>query len=267
MKNLISAHSIITLTLFIQTNRYHHRQQNTKQKQKTNTRKRAKVCTAVQGCIQIVYNTNTTQHNTTESNIDEAKQTITSSPKSNSSKSPPKLPPPPKPNSLQQQSDYANIERIRASKDGDNDSITSNNSENNPFASLRFEPCVIDRFPPLDHEDTAIVSTDTQLQYFCLPTGLFLTKFPSLPIFYTFVWTPESGEHLYGCCLRFFEPVEPSTVYKFAQNTKNEEFKTTNQKLRLSQCKGMIALNVWFPSRKPVTSSQLTNTTKNFLEY
>merc|ERR1712130_148678 len=104
-----------------------------------------------------------------------------------------------------QNSDYANIERLRLSSEG--------TQSPNPFGSIRFEPSVIDRFPPLDHADTALISTDTQLQVFCLPTGLFLTKFPSLPIFYTFVWTPETGEHLYGCCLRFFEPVDPQKIY------------------------------------------------------
>ncbi|ETO36146.1 hypothetical protein RFI_00920, partial [Reticulomyxa filosa] len=79
--------------------------------------------------------------------------------------------------------------------------------DNNPFVNFRFEPKIIDRFPFLDHADTEIVTTGSQLQYFCLPTGLFLTRFPSLPIFFTFVWTPASGDRIFGACLRFFEPV------------------------------------------------------------
>ncbi|ETO17884.1 hypothetical protein RFI_19421, partial [Reticulomyxa filosa] len=76
-----------------------------------------------------------------------------------------------------------------------------------PFANFRFDPKIVDRFPLLDHPDTEIITTGSQLQYFCLPTGLFLTPFPSLPIFFTFVWTPASGDRIFGACLRFFEPV------------------------------------------------------------
>lgn len=104
-------------------------------------------------------------------------------------------------------------------------SPSATDQDSNPFQSLRFQPSVVDRFPPLDHADTAILSTDTQLQFFCLPTGLFVTKCPSLPIFYCFVWTPESGEHLYGCCLRFFEPVPSSTLWQFVQSQQSTSYK------------------------------------------
>eukprot|EP01084_Bolivina_argentea_P127036 224752_1 len=141
--------------------------------------------------------------------------------------------------------DYPNIEHIRQSSQDFDAHVLPPNMNDNPFGFLRFEPCVIDRFPPLDHEDTAIISTDTQLQYFCLPTGLFLTKFPSLPIFYTFVWTPESGEHLYGCCLRFFEAVDASTIYEYCNNASSMATDGVNvdhlKYLSLDDCRGYFA--------------------------
>ena len=183
------------------------------------------------------------------------------------SPAPPKSPPPPRPKSAKQSQkpslkpsnlpnrlnsaddiEFANIEQLRSSTD---DFGSSASLIENPFSTLRFEPNVIDRFPPLDHEDTAIISTDTQLQYFCLPTGLFLTKFPSLPIFYTFVWTPETGEHLYGCCLRFFEQVDPQKVYQFCQDAKKDDNKEHYESdddilplyanMTLPECKGYFA--------------------------
>eukprot|EP01083_Nonionella_stella_P269966 913755_1 len=75
------------------------------------------------------------------------------SPTSKSPK-PPKTPPPPTPTLTSV--DYTHIEKIRGSSGDINaEEIT------NPFGNLRFEPSVIDRFPPLDHADTAIISTDT----------------------------------------------------------------------------------------------------------
>src|SRR5690606_32011327 len=47
------------------------------------------------------------------------------------------------------------------------------------------------------------------------PTGLYLTKKPPLPMCYSWVWTNEFGEHLYGVCLRFFEIVPLNKIEEF----------------------------------------------------
>ena len=87
----------------------------------------------------------------------------------------------------------------------------------NPFAHVRFETEIVDRFPRVrsftadklkfffsfssclfffqeDHPDAPLSSA--HLEQFCLPTGLFLTHVYKMPMFYTFVWTEGTGRQL-----------------------------------------------------------------------
>jgi len=95
-------------------------------------------------------------------------------------------------------------------------------SEDNPFRGLKFEMEVIDRFPPKDYIDSKFERT--ALHQFCLPTGLSLTPetHSDLPRFYTFIWTMDTGQRLYGSCLRFVENVPPEVVRDFLETKEGE---------------------------------------------
>eukprot|EP00123_Amoebidium_parasiticum_P017482 comp23868_c0_seq1/m.41816 comp23868_c0_seq1/g.41816 ORF comp23868_c0_seq1/g.41816 comp23868_c0_seq1/m.41816 type:complete len:1378 (-) comp23868_c0_seq1:289-4422(-) len=71
-----------------------------------------------------------------------------------------------------------------------------------PRVDTAYRGCVLDRYPPNDHEECAL---PPGVENFCLPDGVWFHREAQRPTYFTFVLTDAEGTMLYGACHTMYE--------------------------------------------------------------
>jgi hypothetical protein len=89
------------------------------------------------------------------------------------------------------------------------ESLGSGANRAKPPVKLGWTARVLDRFPRTDHHDAEMPK---DLEMFCFPSAYELSAICLTPEAHCFVLTEADGTRVYGCCLRFYEPLDETRL-------------------------------------------------------